>query len=83
MTKPDSKVTTDSYDADDELTGVSYSDGTTHDVTYGYDPDGNVATMTDASGTSDLYLRPRRPIDSATRTVPGRPWATPTTPTAT
>ena len=54
LTKPDTKVTTSSYNADDELTGVSYSDGTTHSVSYGYDPDGNVASMTDATGTS-LY----------------------------
>jgi len=58
MTNPSSKTTTWSYDTDDEVTGVSYSDGVTHSVGYTYTPDGQVATMSDASGTSSYVYDP-------------------------
>jgi RHS repeat-associated protein len=40
------------YDADNEETGVKYGDPATPEVTYTYDADGRVASMTDGTGTS-------------------------------
>jgi RHS repeat-associated protein len=45
-------VTTQTFDAAGELTGVSFSDGTTPAVTYGYDAAGRRTSMTDATGTT-------------------------------
>jgi RHS repeat-associated protein len=48
-----SKCTTYSYDTANELASVSYSDGTTPNVTnVGYDPNGTRTSMTDGTGTS-------------------------------
>jgi RHS repeat-associated protein len=52
MVDPSSRTTTYSYDADQRLSGVSYSDGVTPNVTYSYDNDGNRTQMTDGTGTS-------------------------------
>ena len=51
------------YDADNELTSVTYSGGTTPDVTnISYDSDGQRTSMTDGTGTSTLDLeQPPRP----------------------
>ena len=55
------------------LTSVSYSDGVTHGISYGYDPAGHRTSMTDATGTDQLHLRPRRPAHhSHQRRRPGR-----------
>jgi RHS repeat-associated protein len=45
-------TTTNGYDADNRLTSIAYSDGTTHGVTYTYTPEGERATMVDSTGTS-------------------------------
>ncbi|HXA30546.1 MAG TPA: RHS repeat-associated core domain-containing protein [Candidatus Angelobacter sp.] len=44
--------TTMAYDAANQLTGVTYSDGTTPNVTLSYDADGQRTGMTDGTGTS-------------------------------
>jgi RHS repeat-associated protein len=44
--------TTMTYDAANQLTSITYSDGTTPNVTYGYDADGQRTTMTDGTGTT-------------------------------
>jgi len=46
------QTTTYAYDAANHLTGVTYSDGTTPNVTHGYDANGRRTTMKDGSGTS-------------------------------
>jgi RHS repeat-associated protein len=47
------RVTTYSYDAADQLQSITYSDGTTPNVTsIGYDADGQRTQMTDGTGTS-------------------------------
>ena len=52
-TCPSTGCTTMTYDADDELTSVTYSDGVTPDVTsIGHDADGQRTAMTDGTGTS-------------------------------
>ncbi|GAA4835124.1 RHS repeat-associated core domain-containing protein [Luteimicrobium xylanilyticum] len=52
VTTPDTKTTSYTYDAAGHVTGVDYSDPGTTDVTRSYDPDGNLAATTDATGTS-------------------------------
>jgi YD repeat-containing protein len=50
---PAGQTTTDTYDAANELTGISYSDGTTPNVTnIIYNADGQMTGMTDGTGTS-------------------------------
>ena len=44
--------TSRTYDAANELVGIAYSDGTTPNVTNGYDGNGRRTTMTDGTGTS-------------------------------
>ena len=51
-TDPSGRKTTLTYDAAGELTGLSYSGGSTPSVSYGYDPDGNKTGMTDGTGTT-------------------------------
>jgi RHS repeat-associated protein len=53
LTDPEARVTTTSYDGDGNVTGVSYSDGTTPDVAYAYNSDDQITSMTDGSGTTD------------------------------
>lgn len=66
-------VTTMTTNNGDELTGVSYSDGTTPAVTYTYNPAGLRATMTDGTGTStytyDSLARVTSTTDGAAQTV--------------
>src|SRR5262249_53259700 len=44
--------TTYGYDAADEVTSIAYSDGTTPNVSIGYDSDGQRQSMTDGTGSS-------------------------------
>jgi len=61
LTDAANRTTTYSYDADNRLTHIAYSDGKTPDVSYEYDADGDRTTMTDGSGTTtytyDLFDR--------------------------
>jgi RHS repeat-associated protein len=52
ITDPSGATTTRKYDADNELTSVSYSDGSTAGVTYAYNADGMRTAMTDGTGAS-------------------------------
>ncbi len=52
LTDPSGRGTTFSYDAASELTRITYSDGSTPDVSYTYDADGRRSGMTDGTGTS-------------------------------
>jgi RHS repeat-associated protein len=54
LTKVDAqgRTTTYGYDADNRLTSVSYSDGTTPSASYSYDADGRRTSMTDGTGTT-------------------------------
>ena len=51
-TVPGTGCTRYSYDSKDQLTGITYSDGTTPAVTYAYDDDGQRIAMTDGTGNS-------------------------------
>ena len=57
------RTTTYSYDTDNRLTGISYSDGSTPNVSYGYNADGERTTMIDGTGTTSYAL------DAAQRTT--------------
>ncbi len=52
MTDPAGRTTTYTYDADNHLKEVSYSEGGAHSVKYEYDADGNRTGMTDGTGTT-------------------------------
>lgn len=52
MVDPQNRTTTFGYDNANRLTGVTYSDGTTPNVTYGYDADSQRTAMTDGTGSS-------------------------------
>ena len=52
LTDAASNVTTEGYDAGNRLTAVSYSNGHTPNVTYGYDADGRRTSMADGTGTT-------------------------------
>jgi RHS repeat-associated protein len=52
ITDPASQVTTRAYDTAGQLTGITYSDGTTPNVTFTYDTLGRRAAMADGTGTS-------------------------------
>ena len=60
-TDPTSRVTTNVYDDAGRLTGISYSDGVTPNVTYTYDNANRPLTMVDGTGTTtdghDAYGR--------------------------
>jgi RHS repeat-associated protein len=49
---PAGRTTTYIYNPSEQLTNVDYSDGTTPDVTYGYDADGQETSMADGTGDS-------------------------------
>jgi RHS repeat-associated protein len=51
---PEERETTYGYDDSDRLTKVSYSEGATPDVEYGYDPNGAITKMVDGTGESVL-----------------------------
>jgi RHS repeat-associated protein len=65
--------TTKGYDAADELTSITYSDGTTPNVTMGYDADGQRTSMRDGTGSSawvwDSLHRMTSSTDGAGKTV--------------
>jgi RHS repeat-associated protein len=73
MVDPSSRTTTYAYDADGHLTGITYSDGVTPDVTYTYDVDGQRTDMTDGTGTTtysyDSLSRLTSTTDGAGNTV--------------
>jgi len=52
VTDPAGKVTSYTYDQASQLVKISYSDGTTPDVSYSYDADGQRVSMKDGTGTS-------------------------------
>jgi RHS repeat-associated protein len=52
LVDPSSRTTSYRYDAANQLTAVTYSDGTTPNVTYAYDADGQRTSMTDGTGSS-------------------------------
>ena len=49
---PTGRTTAYTYDQDKRLTAMGYSDGTTPNVTAGYDADGHRTSMTDGTGTT-------------------------------
>jgi RHS repeat-associated protein len=51
-TDPANRVTAYGYNAASQLVRITYSDGTTPDVTYAYDADGNRVSMTDGTGST-------------------------------
>ncbi|HEY5286701.1 MAG TPA: RHS repeat-associated core domain-containing protein [Solirubrobacteraceae bacterium] len=52
VTDPEKRTTTYTYNADNQPTKISYSDGETPEVKYEYDADGNRTGMTDGTGTT-------------------------------
>jgi RHS repeat-associated protein len=57
-------VTTYAYDPNTlDQTGVSHDDGITASVSYGYDRQGRVVTVTDASGTRSIAYEDGLPLD--------------------
>ncbi len=52
VTDPTKRVTTYAYDPANRLEGISYSEEATPDVSFQYDPDGNLTKMVDGSGES-------------------------------
>jgi len=52
LVDPLGQTTSFGYDNLNRLTGVSYSDGVTPNVSYGYDANGNRANMVDGTGTT-------------------------------
>ena len=52
LVDPLSQTATFAYDNLGRLTGVTYSDGTTPNVSYGYDAHGNRASMSDGTGST-------------------------------
>jgi RHS repeat-associated protein len=73
LTDPSGRVTTDSYDQASRLTGITYSDGTTPDISYTYDADGRRSGITDGTGTTsyayDAYGRLTSVTNGAGATV--------------
>jgi RHS repeat-associated protein len=49
---PEGRTTTYGYNNEDERTSIGYSDGVTPNVTYAYNSDGLVTSMTDGTGTT-------------------------------
>jgi RHS repeat-associated protein len=56
MRDPQGRVTTYGYDDANERLAINYSDGTTPNVTFTYDPAGRRSSMTDGSGLT-IYTR--------------------------
>jgi YD repeat-containing protein len=63
---PAAGCTTMTYDAANELVGVTYSDGSTPNVTYAYDADGERTAMTDGTGSSGFSWDSLHRLTSAT-----------------
>ena len=56
------RATAEGYDADNQLTSITYSDGVTPGVSYTYDADGRRTTMGDGTGTTSyVYDADGRP----------------------
>jgi len=66
LTDPSGRITTYHYDAASELTGITYSDGSTPDVSYTYDADGQRSAMTDGTGTTSYSYDSDGQITSTT-----------------
>jgi RHS repeat-associated protein len=63
---PLKRVTTYTYDPANRLEGISYSEGATPDVSFEYDPDGNVTAMSDGSGESSYVYDRLDRLEEAT-----------------
>jgi RHS repeat-associated protein len=53
-TDPDGVTTTMTYGTNGQIIGITYSGGTAHAVSYGYDANGQMTYMTDATGASSF-----------------------------
>jgi RHS repeat-associated protein len=65
-TDPNGVKTTWTYTPSDQPASISYSNSSAHFVTYGYDADGNVASMSDGTGSSAYVYDPFGELTSAT-----------------
>ena len=63
---PKNQTTTDGYDALNRLTSITYSDGVTPNVSYGYDADGNRTSMIDGTGTTSYVYDEHDRLTSVT-----------------
>lgn len=63
---PLKRVTTYTYDPANRLEGISYSEEATPDVSFEYDPDGNVTAMSDGSGESSYVYDRLDRLEEAT-----------------
>jgi RHS repeat-associated protein len=52
LTDPEGRTTTYTYDPDNRLEEIAYSDGKTHSIKYEYDADGDRTSMVDGTGTT-------------------------------
>lgn len=66
LTDASGKVTTYTYDAANRLTGILYSDGTTPNVYYYYDADGQQLYMSDGTGTTSYSYDSLNRLTSST-----------------
>ena len=64
-TSPNAVTATRTYTPLNQLSSVTYSDGT-HALNYSYDPNGNMTTMVDASGTTTNVYDPFNELTSST-----------------
>ncbi|HEY1687933.1 MAG TPA: DUF6531 domain-containing protein [Solirubrobacteraceae bacterium] len=55
ITTPEGQTATYAYDRDGQLESVSYSEGGTHEVNYAYNPNGQVTSRVDGTGTSSYH----------------------------
>jgi RHS repeat-associated protein/uncharacterized repeat protein (TIGR02059 family) len=62
---PNGVTTTNTYTPLNQLASVSYSGSSAHSVSYGYDANGNRASMTDASGSSTYGYNPFNELTSS------------------
>ena len=66
VTDPQGRTTTYGYDAASQLTSISYSGGSTPNVTYGYDNDGRRTSIKDGTGTTSYAYDSLGRITSST-----------------
>ena len=62
---PDGVTTTWTYGTNGQVIGITYSGGTAHAVSYGYDANGQVTYMSDATGASNFVFDPFGELTSA------------------